>query len=111
MVGFPTIEEMVTRRQFQYLGHLGRYAEDRIETKMLNAWLYADGDRPPKRLRGARTTLRYQYWKLISDLMQNTDFDQDQWPEQWRNVAQSDKGRLWKSLSEIEKRKIVEGAE
>ena len=25
MVGFPMIEEMITRRQYQYLGHLGRY--------------------------------------------------------------------------------------
>ena len=48
MVGFPTIEEMVTRRQHQYLGHLGRYNKDKIEAKMLNAWLHVDGDTPPR---------------------------------------------------------------
>ena len=67
MVGFPMIEEMITRRQYQYLGHLGRYNKIRIEARMLNAWLQIDGDAPPKRLKNTKMTVRSQSWKLISE--------------------------------------------
>ena len=109
IVGFPTIEEMITRRQHQYLGHLGRYNKNRIEAKMLSALLQVDGDALSKRLRSTRTTVRSQYWKLITELMQITEIQQEEWPEKWRSVARN--GKLWKKLSEIEKKKVSEHAE
>ena len=93
MVGFPMIEEMITRRQYQYLGHLGRYNESRIEARMLNAWLQIDGDAPPKRLKSTKMTLRSQYWKLITELMQNTEIQQEEWPEKWRRQVVEEVGR------------------
>ena len=109
MVGFPMIEEMITRRQYQYLGHLGRYNKNRIEARMLNSWLQIDGNAPPKRLKNTKMTVRSQYWKLITELMKNTEIQQEEWPEKWRNVAQD--GKLWKKLAEIEIKKVAVNAE
>ena len=85
------IEEMITRRQYQYLGHLGRYNKNRIEARMLNSWLQIDGNAPPKRLKNTKMTVRSQYWKLITELMKHTEIRQEEWPEKWRSVAQDGK--------------------
>ena len=109
MVGFPMFEEMITTTQYQYLGHLGRYNKNRIEARMLNAWLQIDGNAHPKRLKNTKMTVRSQYWKLITELMKNTEIRQEEWPEKWRNVAQD--GKLWKKLAEIEIKKVAVNAE
>ena len=100
---------MITRRQYQYLGDLGRYNKSRIEAGMLNALLQIDGDAPPKRLKNTKMTVRSQDWKLITELMKNTEIQQEEWPEKWRNVAQD--GMLWKKLAEIEIKKVAVSAE
>ena len=92
---------MITRRQYQYLGDLGRYNKSRIEAGMLNALLQIDGDAPPKRLKNTKMTVRSQDWKLITELMKNTEIQQEEWPEKCRIVAQD--GKLWKKLIEIKK--------
>ena len=56
-----------------------------------------------------KMTVRSQYWKLITELMKNTEIQQEEWPEKWRNVAQD--GKLWKKLTEIEIKKVAVSAE
>ena len=60
-------------------------------------------------MRSTRTTVRSQYLKLITELMQNTEIEQDEWPKKWRSVARN--GKLWQKLSEIEIKKVAERAE
>ena len=63
----------------------------------------------PKRLKNTKMTVRSQYWKLITELMKNTEIQQEEWPEKWRNVAQD--GKLWKKLAGTEIKKVAGSAE
>eukprot|EP00972_Heterocapsa_arctica_P076580 11296813-Heterocapsa_arctica.AAC.1 len=84
-LGLDLVEVMVAKRTMSYLGHLGRYRDDRWEVQMLGAELGAwKGTAGP----GARRlTLRQWYWSWIHRVMSKSDVAQEECHGQWRPFA------------------------
>ena len=95
--GLITIDEMIRRRKLNYVGHVGRYPDERIAKTMLNAW--------PKEVEPVdcrpnlfRKTLRLQYWKNIGQVMERSGDTAKDWATTWTQFANIGevKGRNWK---------------
>ena len=79
-----TINEYIQARLQGYMGHLGRYGEDRIEAQMLRAALVA---RPNFKPHGGRRSLRQTYWVQIAEIMKLTGLEPGEWMENWKIIA------------------------
>ena len=84
--GLVPVRHLVETRQLQYLGHLARLDEHRIERRILHATLWPEGHEP-----GIKTgpTLRQQYWRLLKQLLGEE-------ASQWMTLAAQQDGIVWR---------------
>mmetsp|Transcript_73708 Transcript_73708/g.208752 ORF Transcript_73708/g.208752 Transcript_73708/m.208752 type:complete len:1462 (+) Transcript_73708:383-4768(+) len=94
ILGFRTVEEYALERQLRYLGHLGRYGVDRVETHVLSAFFRDDGLKGTG-CKGARPSLRAHYWKLVQEVMRRSDLPPETWHFSWREFASQRHGAAW----------------
>ena len=75
--GIAAIMVQVKRRQYQYIGHLARYPQDRLERQMLGAWLRPESEQTRIGKGKPRMSLREQYWQRIGEVMRHTAHHED----------------------------------
>ena len=81
-----------------YIGHLGRYPMNRVETKMCSSWLTDAGEKDC-RPGGTRVTFRGTIWQDICEVMKGSDVPESEWKYKWAQQAckGSKRGSWWKS--------------
>ena len=84
--GLLPVRHIIDTRQLQYLGHLARLDQNRIERRILHATLWPEGAEA-----GIKTgpTLRQQYWRLLKQLLGSD-------ASTWMSLAKQQDGIVWR---------------
>ncbi|CAE7804967.1 FCPA [Symbiodinium sp. CCMP2592] len=93
--GLLPVRHMIEYRQLQYLGHLARLPESRLERQFLWAAMW-----PESELKSFRTgtLLRHTYWRVLQQVLAFSDLSKDQWASSWTNLAVKQDGTVWRGL-------------